>query len=159
MKYKLDPSKAEIRLLSNDAFFYLKDEEDPIDDDNLEEAYEIISMFPNGFVVSDNWSYVDNDTIEATFIPYVEDELDITWDGEHRLKLNNGKSDTWAFMFKVINHTTCYARWADDVSGRCVYEGECTVEHVSGKPWAVTPKGSRLPLWGTNTKYFTANTF
>ena len=86
MAYKLDPSKAEVRYLSNDAFFWLKDEEDPIDEDNLEEAQEILAMFPNGFVIKDDWKYDDDDTIEATFIPYVDD-IDIKWDGENRLTL------------------------------------------------------------------------
>ena len=48
-------------------------------EENLEEAQEVLSMFPNGFYVEENWKPVeDSDLIEATFIPYVEDEDD--WD-------------------------------------------------------------------------------
>lgn len=57
--------------LSNDAFFYLYSGEEPLDEDNLEEAQEIEDLFPNGFEVLDNWSYVDDDLIQATFIPYI----------------------------------------------------------------------------------------
>ena len=103
MAYKLDSNKAEIRLLSNDAFFWLKDEEDPIDEDNLEEAQEILSMFPNGFVIAENWKYVDDDTIQATFVPYVEDTLNIEWDGESRCIKNNGEIDRFVFLFKKVS--------------------------------------------------------
>ncbi|MDE5977985.1 MAG: hypothetical protein K2G70_05930 [Turicibacter sp.] len=74
---ELNPSKARTFILSNDAFFYLLGEEDPIDEDNLEEAHEIIALFPNGFDIKDNWRYVSEDEndyepgcIQATFIPY-----------------------------------------------------------------------------------------
>lgn len=158
MAYKLDPSKAEVRYLSNDAFFWLKDEEDPIDEGNLEEAQEILAMFPNGFVIKDDWKYDDDDTVEATFIPYVDD-IDIKWDGEHRITLNNGKVDTCAFYFKIISHDKCYVRWCDDATGKCIYEGECEVKYFYKNPWAITPKGSQIPLWGKNAKYFTSNRF
>lgn len=158
MAFKLDSTKAEVRLLSNDAFFWLKDEEDPIDEDNLEEAFEILALFPNGFVIQDSWEYVDNDLISATFIPYVED-IDIQWDGESRLLLGNGKLDAWGITFKIINSHTCYIRWANDETGKCIFEGEVNVEYYNNNPWAITPKGSRIPLWGKNAKYFTANRF
>lgn len=159
MAYRLDSSKAETRYLSNDAFFWLKDEDDPIDEENLEEAYEILAMFPNGFVIQDKWKYVDNDLIEAVFIPYVEEQNAIIWDGEYRDILSNGKADAFGFMFKIIDNTKCYARWFNDENGKLIYEGECEVKYFQGNPWACTPKGSKTPLWGKKVKYFTSNRF
>lgn len=76
-QFKLDNSKAQTLQISNDAFFFITEEEEPLDDANLEEAQEILGMFPKGFYVEDNWRYVeDSDLIEATFIPYVENTDD-----------------------------------------------------------------------------------
>ena len=47
----LDTTRAIELQISNDAFFYLLEEEEPLDEANLEEAQEILAMFPNGFVV------------------------------------------------------------------------------------------------------------
>lgn len=78
-QFRLDYSKAQTMQISNDAFFFITEEEEPLDEENLEEAQEVLSMFPNGFYVEENWKPVeDSDIIEATFIPYVEDEDD--WD-------------------------------------------------------------------------------
>lgn len=76
-QFILDYSKAQTMQISNDAFFFITEEEEPLDEENLEEANEIIGMFPNGFCVEENWKPVeDSDLIEATFIPYVKDEND-----------------------------------------------------------------------------------
>lgn len=63
-------------ILSNDAFFYLYAEEEPLDDDNLDEALEVAECFPNGFIIKEGWQYIDDDMIEATFIPLVQKEVD-----------------------------------------------------------------------------------
>ena len=91
--------------ITNDAFYYLYFGEEPLDEDNFEEAEEISGMFPNGFYIEDNWKAVeDSDLIEATFIPYVDDKVDydeyqdltrnyqlqIKWVGPNRVKM-------WAF--------------------------------------------------------------
>lgn len=76
-QFKLDYTNTQILQISNDAFFYLAYGEDPIDDDNIEEANEIVVMFPNGFYIEEDWKYVeDSDLIEATFVPYIEDDAD-----------------------------------------------------------------------------------
>lgn len=142
--YVLSEEKAETRLLSNDAFFWLKDEEPPLDESNLEEADEIIAMFPNGFVIKDDWKYDEDDLIEVTFIPYVEDNS-ITWDGE--------STSCYSFLFKILSHTECYARWQRDSDGHIIYEGKCEVKHILGYPWAITPNGSQMPLFGKSTHY------
>ena len=74
-QFRLDYSKAQTMQISNDAFFFITEEEELLDEENLEEAQEVLSMFPNGFYVEENWKPVeDSDLIEATFIPYVKDE-------------------------------------------------------------------------------------
>ena len=76
-QFRLDCSKAQTVQISNDAFFFITEEEEPLDEENLEEAQEVLSMFPNGFYVEENWKPVeDSDLIKATFIPYVEDNYD-----------------------------------------------------------------------------------
>lgn len=76
-QFRLDQSKALELQLSNDAFFYLLEEEEPLDEANLEEAFEILTMFPNGFIIKEDWKLVeDSDLVEATFVPYVVDNAD-----------------------------------------------------------------------------------
>lgn len=78
-QFKLDYSKAQTMQISNDAFFFITEEEEPLDGVNLEEAQDVLSMFPNGFYVEENWKPIKNSgLIEATFIPYVKDEDE--WD-------------------------------------------------------------------------------
>lgn len=73
--FKLDYSKAQTLQISNDAFYWLLYEEEPLDEDNIEEAKEVADMFPNGFQIEDNWSPLpDEGLIEATFVPYIEEE-------------------------------------------------------------------------------------
>lgn len=74
--FEPDYSNSRDFILSNDAFFYLYAEEDPLDDDNLEEALEVAECFPNGFIIKEGWRYIDDDMIEATFIPLVQKEVD-----------------------------------------------------------------------------------
>lgn len=76
-QFRLDKSRALELQITNDAFFYLLEEEEPLDETNLEEAQEILAMFPNGFVIEEGWKPVeDSDLIEAIFIPYIIDNAD-----------------------------------------------------------------------------------
>ena len=76
-QFRLDYSQQQTMQISNDAFFYLLEEEEPLDEENLEEAYEILALFPYGFNIEENWKAVeDSDLIECTFVPYVEDDMD-----------------------------------------------------------------------------------
>lgn len=84
MKFKADKTQAVTMQISNDAFFYLLEEEPPLDEANLQEALDIVNMFPHGFYIDDQWEMVeDSDLIEVTFIPYVPD--DISYDAIHDL--------------------------------------------------------------------------
>lgn len=76
--YELDYSAKRTIQLSNDAFYYLLSGEEPLDDNNIDEAEEILSLFPNGFYIEKGWEIIDNsDLIAASFIPYIPiDDLD-----------------------------------------------------------------------------------
>lgn len=76
-RFELNYGQKRVMQITNDAFFYLLEEEQPLDDINLEEAQEIIAMFPNGFYIEENWKTVENsDLIECSFIPYVKIDFD-----------------------------------------------------------------------------------
>ncbi len=70
-KYVLDNNDAEIIRLSNDAFLYLTQEEEPLDEDNLIEARQLHIDFPLGFEIISH-KYVDNGEVEVTIVPYIE---------------------------------------------------------------------------------------
>lgn len=70
-KYVLDNEGAEIMRLSNDAFLYLTQEEEPLDEDNLIEARQLYEEFPLGFEITD-YRYVDNGEVIVKIIPYKE---------------------------------------------------------------------------------------
>lgn len=166
MNYKLDAQNAVTLQISNDTFWYLYQEEEMIDEDNMEEAQEVTNMFPNGFIIKDDFKVVDDepDLIECTFVPYVQD-IDIVWDGEH-VAYNSKSIRSFVFLFKVINHNKCYARFMDDRDGRIIYEGEYDVTYYNGNPWCQIPSKdqnrkqcSLIPMWGERVKYFTKNRF
>lgn len=75
--FVLDYSKKQTLQISNDAFCFLYYGEEPLDEDNLEEANEVSEMFSDNFYIEDDWKAVDDsDLIECTFVPYVEDQAD-----------------------------------------------------------------------------------
>ena len=166
MTYKLDAKNAVTLQISNDSFWYLYQEEEMIDEENMEEAQEVMGMFPYGFIIKDDFKVVDDepDLIECTFIPYIQD-IDIIWDGEEVVyNSKNIRSDV--FLFKVINHNRCYIRWMDERDGRIFREGEYDVVYLNGNPWCqIKPKDqnrkqcSLIPLFGKRVKYFTKNRF
>lgn len=140
--YKLDYSKKQVLQLSNDAFFYLKEEDDPLDEDNLDEALEIIGMFPNGFHIDDDWKYVeDSDMVEATFIPYINDE----WQFDEYIDLFNG----WQLQIKWADNNKAqveirYYNPTKEPFGQQI----CDIElNDDGRPYIVTKGGSIFHLW------------
>jgi hypothetical protein len=70
-KYILDNKGAEIMRLSNDAFLYLTQEEEPLDEDNLLEARQLYEEFPLGFEITD-YRYTDNGEVIVKIVPYIE---------------------------------------------------------------------------------------
>ena len=137
----LDYSKKQVLQLSNDAFFYLKEEEEPLDEDNLDEANEIISMYPKGFHIDECWKYVeDSDMIEATFIPYIDDD----WQFDEYIDLFNG----WQLQVKWTDDRTQveirYYNPTKEPFGQQI----CDVSYnQDGKPMIWTKEGSMYPLW------------
>lgn len=142
-QFRLDYSKAQTMQISNDAFFFITEEEEPLDEENLEEAQEVLSMFPNGFYVEENWKPVENsDLIEATFIPYVEDEDD--WDEYQDI------SKYWQMQIKWLDTNHIRVWWYNcqkstrELQGdfkvyinqyghKCFHTGEQDNEFVPGK--------------------------
>lgn len=138
--YKLDYSKAQTLQLTNDAFFYLRDEEEPLDEDNLEEAQEIMQMFPCGFIIKDDWSTVDDsDLIEATFIPYVEED----WQMDGYIDMFNN----WQIQIKYLNASQIKIRYYSPVKEPWG-EQICDINYNDqGRPYFRTELGSMIPLW------------
>lgn len=148
--FVLDKNKATTLQISNDAFYYLRDGEDPIDEENLEEAYEIQYMFPNGFQIQDNWSVVDDEPglIEVTFIPYVEGDND--WDGCFAM-FNN-----WVYRFKILDANRCTLSLYNEQTGDESFNEECKIEYHNNKPWILHDAdlfkgipGTQLPLFNS----------
>lgn len=145
MAFTLDPSKAVTMQISNDAFFYLRDEEEPLDESNLEEAEEIQSMFPNGFVIDGNWEYVEDepDTIQVTFIPYIKatEEYDGTFT----------EFSGWAIQFNIYDKNRGHVRHYNELTGEVISDEDCEIKYFFNKPWLVWPIGAKAqnqyPLW------------
>lgn len=57
--------KTEIIQLTGDSFYYLRDSEEPIDPDNLEEAEEFKTLFGNFRFISEPEPIVGTDMVEA----------------------------------------------------------------------------------------------
>lgn len=164
MAYRLNTAKQQTLQISNDAFWYLYQEEEMLDESNMEEAKEIMAMFPHGYIIKDNYVIVEDepDLVECTFIPYTE-EADIKWDGESRCYNSKGP-DPFVLLFRIISHDKCFIRYMDERDGRVFNEGEYNVIYKNGNPWCEIPsksnrQGCLFPMWGKFTKYFTSNRF
>lgn len=102
----IDYSNKKEIILSNDAFFYLYKEEEPLDDNNIEEALEIAEMFETGFIIEEGWKPIPNsDLIEAVFIPTISAEQDfdmhniLSKDIEVRIKQSGpGRVKAWIYI-------------------------------------------------------------
>lgn len=142
-QFRLEYDKAQTLQISNDAFFLITAEEEPLDEENLEEAQEILSMFPNGFYIKEDWKTVENsDLIEATFIPYVED-TDV-WDECQNLTNNIQLQIKWldaghikAWWYNNQNGTRelkgIFKVYADKNGNKCFHTGDQNKEFTSGK--------------------------
>lgn len=99
-QFKLDYDKAQLLQISNDAFFFITEEEEPLDEENLEEAQEILDMFPNGFYIKEDWAFVkDSDLIEATFVPYIE--------------VKNDENEDWDEYQYITKFQQTQIKWLD----------------------------------------------
>ena len=118
MRYKLDYAKAETLQLSNDAFFFIRDGEEPLDEDNLEEANEILTMFPYGFEIADDWQAIEStDMVEVTFIPYTEEE--ISYDMSYEI------AKGYFYHIKFTQGNKFVKLWSyKESTGESLYKGE-----------------------------------
>ena len=121
-QFKLDYSKAQVIQISNDAFFFITEEEEPLDEENLEEAQEILSMFPNGFYVEDedDWDEYQDLTKYS--------QIQIKWlDTNHiRAWLYNYKKGTRELRGDFKVYTNQYGH-------KCFHTGEQDKEFIPGK--------------------------
>lgn len=114
---KPDFSKAQEFILSNDAFFFLYKDEEPLDDINLAEALEIAEQFPTGYQIKEDWSYIDDDLIEATFIPLIEERAE--YDGAFWI------SSLCQWQIKLTKNNTHVMFWIySRNTGERIYKGE-----------------------------------
>lgn len=73
MTANLDYSQKRVLQLTNDAFFFLLNGEEPLDENNLEEAQRISCVFPQGFLIEESWKYIkQSGLVECTIIPYLK---------------------------------------------------------------------------------------
>lgn len=156
MRYKLDSTKAQQLQMSNDAFHYLMYGEEPLDDDNMEEANEIAAMFPFGFSIGD-WEYVEGeyDLIEAIFTPYVKD--DVKYDG-----WMDYIAKGWIFKYRLVDATTAHINVENEITGEVRIDFDCRVVQFNSRPWVVyNSEGDasmlssysnccQIPLWKCN---------
>lgn len=141
------PTDKKTIQLSNDAFFYLYSMEAPLDEANLEEVEEVNTMFPHGFEITDDWSYIDGDIIQATFIPYIEAkqafEYDAYWDG----------SKVWVLQIKYLGNSKVRACIYNPISYNFKELGELDIlTNNYGKKYIQLPLNNGAPDY-TNVFY------
>lgn len=123
--------------LSNDAFWLLYCEEEPIDEANIAEAQAIAAQFPNGFTIADDWIELeDTGLIEATFL------VDNVRPPEYTHSISIGE---WALLFYVDGQSATYMWWhptKEPESPETV-----PIEVIAGKQWITTKLKSKIPIW------------
>lgn len=127
--YTLDESNKKELIISNDTFFYLKYEEEPLDCLDEAEINSILNMFPNGYVISDDYISEDRGMIKATFIPYVK--LDKQF--EYYIKFFND----WIFQLYFISDDEAFGRFYNEKSGKVFKEGKWPIFIFDNKQWIV----------------------
>lgn len=142
-KLILDVNNPVTIRLSNDAYYYFFEGEDPLDENSLDEIAEISAMFEFGFEPDENKLpkiNTSNGTVEVTIIPYIEDlkqeqntlEFDESiWDGVYK----DSAIFPWMFYFKFIclnkvkiaQINMHFNKRLNDCEGECVW--------LNKKPW------------------------
>lgn len=140
-----DKDNAQVLQLSNDAFYYLYYEEEPLDENNLEEAKELMAQFPDGFYIEDNWETIEGtDLIEATFVPFTrrisadyDAYLDITKYVQIQIKWieKDKRLKAW-FVNSLTEKTTQLGEcvvYIDEYKHLCFHTGNQAEEFTAGK--------------------------
>lgn len=152
MQYRLDNSKTQTFQISNDAAYYLMYGDEPLDEDNLDEAKEIEAMFPHGYSVS-SWELVEGDEglIEIVLVPYVQD--DIKYDGQVDFVAKN-----WVLRYKYINSDFAHINIYNNQTGEVHMDFDCRVIRTKNSkyPWIVFNSdgdASHLSNWNNCTQF------
>lgn len=133
-KYILDIANSMSAIISNDAFWYLYQDEEMLDELNMKEVDELWSKFPEGFYIDDNYTINKNGTVTCKIIPYIKESNDIKWDGENVTKNKKGKR-IHILKFKFLSENKCYIKWFDELQNKLLYSGECNVVYFNSNPW------------------------
>lgn len=129
-------------LISNDAFYCLYYDEEPIDPANIVEAKEVMAKFPSGFVIEDGWQpHEDTGLIEVTLSPLLTRP---DWP-EYYLDIMSG----WQLIFRFTGNEAIVQLWHETKEARP--PENIKVEYFQGKPW-ITFRGSHYPLSGSKIK-------
>lgn len=138
--------KEPLRLaISNDAFYCLYYDEEPIDDIFLDEAKKVAAMFPNGYIIAEDWQSIeDTGLIEATFLAIAAKP---DWP-THYLNVFNG----WKLLFRLLSKEVAKIQIWHETKPVEPPE-ELRVEYLNDKPWITTKQGSKFPLWNRIQKW------
>lgn len=139
----VDGEPEEIQI-SNDAYYFLRNGEPCLDEDNIEEAIEIQTTYKLGFrFVSTPVSVEDSDLVEVKIVPKVLAEIQESY--THYIpEFNN-----WQLEYRYIdNGTKIEMRQYNTKTGTSMHKQVCDVRiNEFKKPYFVTEHGSIIPLW------------
>ncbi|MEG0578595.1 MAG: hypothetical protein RR490_01625 [Niameybacter sp.] len=133
----LDYENKQAIQLSNDAFYLLYLQEEPLDEANIEEAEEIAATFPYGFMIEDDYEIVDTDLIEASFIPYKEDAF--------KAELYDDVTKYWRIEAIILSPTTIQYRYVLNGITKEVHEAH--IINDNGRTRFTTHDKCIIPIW------------
>lgn len=159
MNYRPNYDAAITLQISNDTYYYLAFEEEPLDDDCIDEANEVSAMFPNGFIVdTESAEMLEDGIVQATFIPYVKDTQ--SWD----LCYQEPRPEH-VIMIKVLSETEAIVSLQNELTGKVFGEYKAVIKHLTrNKPYLHYPSDmpenrahGEVPLWTNKLKVLNAN--
>ena len=138
-----DKTKKQVLVISNDTFYHLYCEEELLDEANKAEVDMIISNFPNGFYIEDNYKFLDNTgQVEIEIIPYTAVNTD--FDEYCQLTSNMQLQIKWVDNTNIIAHLldtetgirTHYGNfkvYVNKFGNKCFHTGNQDEDFVTGK--------------------------
>lgn len=151
-KLMLDTNNPITLTISNDAYYYFFEGEDPLDESSLDEIAEISASFENGFEPDENeppMINVSNGTVTITLIPYAEQCIELKkeqsasaeqdmlefdeslWDGV----INEGGLFPWMFYFKFIGKNRVKIAQINIHFSKRLNDCEGDITWINNKPW------------------------
>lgn len=130
--------------LTNDAFFYLLENQEPIDEANLVEANSVKAQFLGGFTIADNWLLLDDTgKVSCTIISRKEPEqieydafLPITKSQELRIKwLAPDSIKVWRCYAKSNSAKLLgeYKVYVNEYGLKCFHTGPQNQKFITGQ--------------------------